>query len=294
MATPASESPSGEGTRTVPRSNCSLSDDPKCLDTSISFFFINFCNIRSLGSNFQYVEHHLFATKPHLLSEATDSSPFSVPSYFLCSHFRSKAGCCVYVSNDLTCSHAHALESSEFATIWLRLNSHSLTKFICTVYFSPNSPDYMEHILSLYPFAEIFILGNFIVHHQLWLSSPFTDHPGENAFNLAILHDLGQLVQHPTRIFNRLGDTPNIFYLFLIYNPSAYAVTIVSPLGSSDHNLISVSCPISSIPPQNSLKRRCLRRFAPARWGDMRRYYADFPRNDNCFHIRDHLCVMNA
>ncbi|MPC93181.1 hypothetical protein E2C01_088303 [Portunus trituberculatus] len=48
MATPnpASEFPSGEGTRNVPRSDCSLVGDPKCLDTSLNFYFINFCNIR--------------------------------------------------------------------------------------------------------------------------------------------------------------------------------------------------------------------------------------------------------
>ncbi|MPC92444.1 hypothetical protein E2C01_087533 [Portunus trituberculatus] len=48
----------------------------------------------------------------------------------------------------------------------------------------------MEHILSLYHFAEISILGDFNVHHLLWLLSPFTEHPGELAFNSAILHDL--------------------------------------------------------------------------------------------------------
>ncbi|MPC63727.1 hypothetical protein E2C01_057829 [Portunus trituberculatus] len=30
---------------------------------------------------------------------------------------------------------------------------------------------------------EIFILGDLNVHHQLWLSSPFTDQSGELAFN---------------------------------------------------------------------------------------------------------------
>ncbi|MPC13361.1 hypothetical protein E2C01_006093 [Portunus trituberculatus] len=128
MATPnpASKSPSGEGSRNVPRSDYPLGDDPKCFDTSLNIFFINFCNNRDLRSNFQSVEHHLSFTKPHFLfltetqlSEATDSSPFSVPSYFLSPHFRSKAGCCVYVRNDLTCSRARALESSEFSTIWL-------------------------------------------------------------------------------------------------------------------------------------------------------------------------------
>ncbi|MPC83578.1 hypothetical protein E2C01_078290 [Portunus trituberculatus] len=39
-------------------------------------------------------------------------------------------------------------------------------------------------------------------------------------------------------------------------------------------------------------KRRCLWRFASARWGDLRRYYADFPWNDYCFCVRDpSLCT---
>ena len=82
-------------------------------------------------------------------------------------------------------------------------------------------------------------------------------------------------------------QAPNILDLFLISNPSAYAVTLSSPLGSSDHNLISVSCPISRLPPQDPPKRRCLWHFASASWGDLRRYYADFPWNDYCFRDRD-------
>ncbi|MPC16166.1 hypothetical protein E2C01_008986 [Portunus trituberculatus] len=52
----------------------------------------------------------------------------------------------------------------------------------------------------------------------------------------------------------RLGDTPNVLDLFLTSNPSAYAVTLSSPLGSSNHNLISVFCPIFPIPPQDPSK----------------------------------------
>ncbi|MPC48072.1 hypothetical protein E2C01_041837 [Portunus trituberculatus] len=236
----ASESPSGEGTKNVPKSDASLSVD----HTYLNFFYINFCIIRGLRSNFRSVEHHLSSTKPHLLfltetqlSEATDSGLFSVPSYFLYSHFRPKAGYCVYVRNDLTCSRAHALESSEFSTIWLRLNSHSLTKLICVVYLSPNSSD----------------------------------------------HKIGAT----PRIPDSLGDTPNILDLFLTSNPSVYAVTLSSPLGSSNHNLISISCPISPIPPQDPPKRRCLWRYASTSWGNLRRYYADSLWNDYCFRVRD-------
>ncbi|MPC51014.1 Dolichyl-phosphate beta-glucosyltransferase [Portunus trituberculatus] len=84
---------------------------------------------------------------------------------------------------------------------------------------------------------------------------------------------------------------PNILDLFLTSNPSAYAVTLSFPLGSSDHNLISVSCPISPILPQDLPKQRCLWRFASASWEDLRRYYADFPWNEYCFRVRDQsLC----
>ncbi|MPC26257.1 hypothetical protein E2C01_019393 [Portunus trituberculatus] len=115
--------------------------------------------------------------------------------------------------------------------------------------------------------SEIFILGDLNFHHQLRLSSPFTNHPGELAFNFAILHDLKQLVQHPTHMPDCLGDMPNILDLFLTSNPSAYAVTLSSPLGSSNHNLISVSCPIFPIPPQDPSKRKCLWHFASASGG---------------------------
>ncbi|MPC12882.1 hypothetical protein E2C01_005598 [Portunus trituberculatus] len=138
---------------------------------------------------------------------------------------------------------------------------------------------------------QISILGDFNVHHQLWLSSPFTDHPGELVFNFAIFHDLEQRVQHPTRIPDRLGDTPNIL-LFFTSNPSAYAATLSSPLGSSYNNLIFVSCPISPIPPQDPPKRRFLWCFASASWGDLRRYHVDFPWNDYYFRVRDpSLCA---
>ena len=119
--TPASESPSGEGTKNVPRSDCPSADDLGCFDISFNTFTLDFCNIRDLRSNLQSVEHYIFSTKPHLLfltetqlSVTIDSSPFSVPSYFLYPLFRSKAGCCAYVRNDITCSRAHNLESSKF------------------------------------------------------------------------------------------------------------------------------------------------------------------------------------
>ena len=141
---PASDSPSGERTTNVPRSDCLSADDLRCLDTSSNTFTLNFCNIRGLRSNFQSVEHHLSSTKPHLLfltetqlSVTTDSSPFSVLSFFLYPNFKSKAGSCAHVRNDITCSRVNNLESSEFSTI-CQSNSMSLSNEIhlCCIFIT--------------------------------------------------------------------------------------------------------------------------------------------------------------
>ena len=142
----ALESPSGEGTTNVLRSDCPSADDLGCLDTSSNTFTLDFCNICGFRSDFQSMEHHFSSTKPHLLFLAVtiDSGSSSVPSYFLYPHFQSKVGYCTYVHNDITCSRAHNLEPSEFSTIWLRLQCHSLIKFVCAIYLSSNSSNYVK------------------------------------------------------------------------------------------------------------------------------------------------------
>src|SRR6201990_384254 len=79
---------------------------PACPDAR-SIFFINFCNIRCLHSNFHFVEHHLSSSRPHLLFltetkmfERSDSKHHSVSSYCLYPKFSAKGGCCAYMRND--------------------------------------------------------------------------------------------------------------------------------------------------------------------------------------------------
>ncbi|MPC58327.1 hypothetical protein E2C01_052325 [Portunus trituberculatus] len=214
---PASESPSGEGTRNVLRLDCSLAGNPKCLDTSLNSFFMNFCNNRGLRQ--------------------LRIGPALFPRIFSILIFRSKAGCYVYVHNDLTCSRA--------------------------------------------------MLFNLLSFQQVWLSSPFTDHPGELACNFAILHDLEQLVQHPARIPRYLGDTNNSLDLFLTSNPSAYDVTLSFPFGllrSQSHFCILSYFSNAST---GSPKAEVPLAFCLCQKGDLRRSYADFPWNDYCFRVRD-------
>ena len=144
----------------------------------------------------------------------------------------------------------------------------------------------MEYILSPFPYAEISILGNFNVHHQLLCSSSFTDQPGEQAFNFTILHDQKQLMQFPTRIPDRHGDTANILDFFLTSNPSAYSVKLSSLLGS-DHNHIPITYSITPVQPQDPPKGKCFCQFNSVKWEDLRQYYSDFSWDDYCSYIRD-------
>ena len=131
--------------------------------------------------------------------EAAECSAFSILSYILYPYFCSKAGCCVYILDLLSCPRFCIFR----VFCHLTITQESLTKFVCAINLAPNS-DYkkffdcltskVDPILFLYLFEEISILGNFNVHSQLWLSSPFTDHLGELSFTFAILHDLEQLV----------------------------------------------------------------------------------------------------
>src|ERR1700755_518715 len=89
-----------------------------------SSFFINFCNIRGLFTNFHFFEHNLSSSRPHhlFLTETqvfgcSDSKPYSVSSYCLYSQFSAKGGCCANVRNNVVCSRVSNLESSEFSTL---------------------------------------------------------------------------------------------------------------------------------------------------------------------------------
>jgi len=249
----------------------------------VSDLIFNLWNIISFKS------HLLFLIQTQMTG-ATDAVHFLFPSIFSILIFNTKLDVASMYAT-ITCFRANGLEYSEFS-IWLRLNCHTFTKFICAVYFSLNSFDYLK-FFRLFDFQSGADLDwfsfNWNLHFRRFQCSPpaLADQPGERAFIFAILHDLGQLVQHPTRITDRLGDTSNILKHFLTSNPSAYSVKLFSSVDSSDHDLVSVSCPITPVPPFDPPKRKYFWHYTSAKWEGLRRYYSNFPWNDYCFGVRD-------
>ena len=67
----------------------------------------------------------------------------------------------------------------------------------------------MDELLSINSFANVFVFGDFNVHHKYWLTySGGTDQHGELCYDFSISNDLTQMVHFPTRIPDRDSHSP--------------------------------------------------------------------------------------
>ena len=100
-----------------------------------------------------------------------------------------------------------SLENSAdfYLCFWLAL-LHSVSYFfflyrspssaLCTVFDSISSN--IDEVLSINPSANVFVFGDFNVHHKDWLTySSGTDRSGELCYNFSISNDLTQMVNFP-------------------------------------------------------------------------------------------------
>ena len=118
---------------------------------------------------------------------------------------------------------------------------------LCTFFYSISSN--IDEVLSINPSANVFVFGDFNVHHKDWLTySGGTDRPGELCYNFSISSDLTQVVNFPTRIPDCDSHSPALLDLFISSDASIYSTMAFPRLGNSDHVVVSVSIdfPINS------------------------------------------------
>ena len=120
---------------------------------------------------------------------------------------------------------------------------------LCPVFYSISSN--IDQILLINPSANVFVFGDFNVHHTDWLTySGGTDQPGELWYNFSISNDLTQIINFPTRIPDCDSHSPAFLdYLFISSDASIYSTMAFLPLGNSDYVVVSVSIDF----PSNSL-----------------------------------------
>ena len=100
----------------------------------------------------------------------------------------------------------------------------------------------IDKVLSINPSANVFVFGDFHVHHKDWLTySSGTDRPGELCYNFPISNDLTQIVNFPTRIPDCDSHSAALLDLFLSSDTSISSAMAFPPLGNSDHVVVSVS-----------------------------------------------------
>ena len=144
------------------------------------------------------------------MDDSTDSGNFSVRGYRSLirkdsvTHMR---GIAVYVKEGLPFARDLSLENSADSYLCCRLALlHSVPYFfflyrspsssLCTVFDSISSN--IDEVLSINPSANVFVFGDFNVHHKDWLTySGGTDRPGELCYNFSISNDLTQMVNFP-------------------------------------------------------------------------------------------------
>ena len=259
-----------------------------------------FCNVRGLSTNLNAVHHHLQSCSPVFLAltETQISPPSSLnhlncPGFELYDGFFQKGGVCAFVRSDCRSSRISSFDvvCKDFQIIWFKLYFGSSPCIVAVIYRSPNSEsddtffaylsDSVESLISSHPDAEVVLLGDFNVHNSNWLScSRSTDSAGLELESFCILNSFDQLVSGPTRIPDRSGDFASTLDLFLTTNSDSYQdVEVSAPIGTSDHNLISVSRFPSSSSSRKSSKRR-LWKFEKADWDGMRDFIGQFPWYD--------------
>ena len=163
-------------------------------------------------------------------------------------------GLAVYMKEGLPFTRDLSLENSADSYLCFRLALlHSVSYFfflyrspsslLCTVFYSISSN--IEEVLSINPSANVFVFGDFNVHHKDWLTySGETDRPGELCYNFSISNDLTQMVNFPTRI----PHSSALLDLLISSDASIFSTMAFPPFGNSDHAVVSVAIdfPINS------------------------------------------------
>ena len=121
---------------------------------------------------------------------------------------------------------------------------------LCTVFDSISSN--IDEVLSINPSANVFVFGDFNVHHKDWLSySGGTDQPGELCYNISILNDLTQMANFPTWIADCGSHSPALLHLPLSSDTIICSTMALRRLGNCDHVVVSVFIDLPSNSQQN-------------------------------------------
>ena len=125
----------------------------------------------------------------------------------------------------------------------------SIDQLLClyVVFYSISSN--IDEVLSINPYANAFVFGDFSIYHKDWLTySGGTDRPGELCYNFSISNDLTQMVNSPTQIPDCDSHSPALFDLFISSDASICStmkilIMLLSQFPLTFHQILNgISC----------------------------------------------------
>ena len=150
---------------------------------------LSFSNIRGLPSNFVDCEYFLESNSPDILAlceakldDSIDSGNLSVRGYLTLIRKDSGThmhGLAIYVKEGLPFAWDLPLENSADSYLCFRLALFHSVSYFSFLYRSPSSALYtvfdsissnIDEVLSINPSANVFVFGDFNVHHKDWLT----------------------------------------------------------------------------------------------------------------------------
>ena len=150
---------------------------------------------------------------------------------------------------------------------------------LCMVFDSISSN--IDEVLSINPSANVFVFGDFNVHHKDWLTySSGTDRPDELCYNFSISNDLTQMVNFPTWIPECDSHSPALLDLFISSDAIICSTMAFAPLGNSDHVVVSVSIDFRTNSQQDAPFHRITYDYSRADWDGLCDHLRDVPWED--------------
>ena len=199
-------------------------------------------------------------------------------------------GLAVYVKEGLPFAWGLSQENSTDSYLFFRLALLHSVSYFFFLYRSPSSAlgtvfdsisSNIDEVLSINPSANVFVFGDFNVHHKDWLTySSGTDRPGELCYNFFVSNDLTQMVNFPTRIPDCDSHSPDLLDLFLSSDVSICSTMTFPPLGNSDHVTVSVSIDSPTNSQQDAPFHRIAYNYSRADWDGLRDHLRDVPWED--------------
>ena len=146
---------------------------------------------------------------------------------------------------------------------------------LCTVFDFISSN--IDEVFSINPSTTVFVFGDTNVHRKDWVTfSGSTDRSGELCYNFSVSNDLTQMVNFSTRIPDCDSHSPALFDLFISSDASICSAMTFTPLGSSDHVLVSVSIDFPSNSQQDALfYHRMAYDYSGAYWDSLHDHLRD-------------------